>query len=72
MWWRQKSPQNAADIREEIFWGNKYIQTKGKTIYFKHWNNSNINFIDDLIDNEGNFLKGEKILEKLSHFKLDR
>ena len=61
----KKSPQSAADIRKEIIWGNKYIQTKGKTIYFKHWNNSNINFIDDLIDKEGNFLKGEKILEKL-------
>ena len=62
----KQSPQSAADIRKEIIWGNKYIQIKGKTIYFKLWNNSNINFIDDLIDKEGNFLKGKKILEKLT------
>ena len=46
----KKSPQSAADIRKELIWGNKYIQIKGKTISFKLWNNSNINFTDDLID----------------------
>ena len=67
MWWRQKTPQSAADIRKEIIWGNKHILCKGKSLYLKLWNNSNINFIDDLVDNKGNFLKGEEIIRKLKY-----
>ena len=61
----KKAPQSAADIRKEIIWGNKYIQSKGKTLFFRHWKNSNINFIDDLLDENGNFKTGKDILEKL-------
>ena len=43
-WHMCQNTSNAADIRKEIILGNKYIQ------YFKHWENSNINFIDDLVD----------------------
>ena len=63
----KKTPQNAADIRKEIIWGNKHILCKGKLLYLKHWKKSNINFIDDLVDNKGNFLKGEEILRKLKY-----
>ena len=51
----RKAPQSATGIRKEIIWGNKHIQRKGKTIYFKHWKDSKINFIDDLVDKDGNF-----------------
>ena len=61
----KKAPQSAADIRKEIIWGNKYIQCKGKTLFFRHWKNSNINFIDDLLDENGNFKTGKDIFEKL-------
>ena len=64
----RKTPQSAADIKKkEIIWGNKHIQTKGKTLYFKHWKDSKINFIDDLIDKDGNFLKREEIIAKLKN-----
>ena len=59
----RKARQSADDIRKEIIWGNKHIQIKGKTIYFKHWKDSKINFIDDLIDKDGIFLKGEETIE---------
>ena len=62
----RKAPQNAAYIKE-IIWGNKHIQTKGKTIYFKHWKDGKITFIVDLIDKDGNFLKGEDIIAKLKN-----
>ena len=62
----QKASRNVADIRQEILWGNRFIQSKGKTLLFKHWKESRINFIDDLINEEGKFLSGEEIFTKLN------
>lgn len=62
----RKAPQNALDIRKEIIWGNKFIQSKGKTLYFKNWEESNINFIDDLLNANGKFKSGEEIFDKLN------
>lgn len=61
----KKAPQNAAEIRKEILWGNKFIQSKGKTLFFKHWKDSNINHIDDTIDQDGNIVSGEELFAKL-------
>lgn len=63
-----KAPQNEAEIRQQIIWGNKYIQTKGKTIFYKNWHKSNINFIDDLLDKTGNFKTGQEIFSSLERF----
>ena len=41
----RKATQSAADIRKEIIRGNKYMQTKGKTIYLKHWKDSKITLL---------------------------
>ena len=60
-----KAPQSEAEIRKQIIWGNKMIQTKGKTLFFKTWHKSNINFIDDLLDQSGNLKKGSDIFEQL-------
>ena len=64
-----KAPKNANEIRTEILWGNKHIQTKGKTIYFENWRDSNINFVDDLLDANGNFISGEELFLKLKNKK---
>ena len=61
------APQGANDIRKEIIWGNKFIQAKGKTLFFKSWKESNINFIDDIINNGGLFKSGEEIYRKLNN-----
>ena len=60
-----KTPKSTNDIRSQHIWGNRFIQSKGKTLFFKAWKDSNINFIDDLLDKNGNFLSGTKILDKL-------
>ena len=52
----QKASRNAADIGQDILQGNRFIQSKGKTLFLKHWKESGINFIDDLINVEGKFL----------------
>lgn len=61
----KKAPQNALDIRQELIWGNNFIQSKGKTLFFANWKKSNINFIDDLLTKDGNFKSGEEICSKL-------
>ena len=60
-----KAPQNSAEIRQQLIWGNKHIQTKGKTLFYQNWYNCNINFIDDLIDNGGNLKTGAEIFQSL-------
>ena len=65
----KKAPQSDLDVRQELIWGNKYIQHKGKTLYFYHWSNSNINFIDDLLNKEGKFKTGAGICLRLKQKK---
>ena len=62
----RKAPQNAFDIRREIIWGNKLIQSKGRVLYLKNWEKSNINFIDDILNAYGNFKSGEEIFTMLN------
>ena len=64
-----KAPKNVSDIRTQILWGNKYIQNKGKTLLFTHWKESNINFVDDLLNEDGNFIASEVLLQRLKNKK---
>ena len=57
-----------AEIRKQLIWGNKYIQTKGKTIFYENWNKSNIYFIDDLLDETRNMKRGSEILQHLQGY----
>ena len=62
----QKAPQDANDIRKEMIWGNKFVQSKGKTLYYKHWKESNFNYIDDLLNANGQFKTGEEVFPYLN------
>ena len=63
-----KAPQSQTEIRKQLIWGNKLIQTKGKTLFFKNWFASNIKFVDDLLDQTGNFKSGEVIFNQLEGY----
>ena len=43
----------------------KFIQSRGKTFYYKHWKESNINYIDDILKEDGNFKTDVEIFQKL-------
>ena len=58
-------PTHHIEIRKQLLWGNKFILSKNKTLYHKHWFKSNINFIDDLLQENGQFKPGEEIFHKL-------
>ena len=37
-------------------WNNDLFKYDGKTIFFKRWSQSNILYVKDLFDHDGNFL----------------
>lgn len=50
------------DILKQPIWNNNNIKIKGETLFFKNWVNSNILYLKDLIDDNGNI----KTLQVLS------
>ena len=63
-----KSSQSEIEIRKQLIWGNKIIQSKGKTLFYKNWHKSSINFIDDLLDETGNLKSGPDIFKQLEGY----
>ena len=63
-----KSSQSETEIRKQLIWGNKIIQSKGKTLFYKNWHKSSINFIDDLLDETGNLKSGPDIFRQLEGY----
>ena len=55
---------NFENIRKQIIWGNKFITFNKKSSIFKNWINSNILFVNDIIDNQGQ-INEDIILQKL-------
>ena len=54
-------PKNAEEISEQPLWHNTYIKIGGKIIEYPSWQNQNINYIQDIINNKGEIL-GKKTL----------
>ena len=53
------------EIRQQILWGNKLIKVNGKTLFHQNWHASGINFIDDLLNEDGRIKSGEEIVQQL-------
>ena len=47
---------NASDVRQECIWFNKKIIVDNKPLYIKDMYQNSIRTINDILDNEGNFL----------------
>ena len=61
-----KQIENFEHIRKQIIWGNKFIKHKGKCLLYKHWIETGIIFINDLLTEEGN-LDTNYIFNKLQN-----
>ena len=55
---------NYLEIRKQVIWGNKFIKFQGKCLFFDNWIDSNILYINDIIDKRGN-ISEEMIISKL-------
>jgi hypothetical protein len=60
----KKQPKHFFDIRKEIIWGNEHILWNKKSLYFHNWINSDIIFVNDIIDTNGD-ISEHLILSKL-------
>jgi hypothetical protein len=48
-----KRPKHFRDIRRQVIWGNENILLKNKPLWFQHWIDSGIIYINDMLDNLG-------------------
>ena len=58
VWLKCRSPDNKqistySDVRKQIIWGNKFIKINGQCLIFNSWINSNLIFINDIINERG-------------------
>ena len=58
---KTKVPDNYREIRKQVIWGNQYIKTCGKSLYYSNWIKENIIFVNDVIDDKGDI--SHKILD---------
>ena len=52
----QSTYLSSADFVQQPLWNNDLFRYDGKTIFFKRWSQSNILYVKDLFDHDGNFL----------------
>ena len=62
-----KTLQNAKDYRRKMIWGNKYIVSKGKTLFYEHWKHSGISLVDNLLTHDGKFKPAIEIFNQLKN-----
>lgn len=61
---KEDIPNNFRKVRQQLLWGNKNITLKKKTLVYKNWIDSDILYINDIIDDKGN-ISETVILNKL-------
>lgn len=49
--------KNFANIRKQLIWGNKYIKVDGRSLLLNNWINSNLIYINDLLNESENYPK---------------
>ena len=49
---------------KEIIWNNRNIMIDGKPLFYKCWFENNITHVEDLLDNNGNFLSFNQFSEQ--------
>ena len=50
--------------REFILWNNRDINIENKSVYWKAWRDKNIIFIQDLLNDQGNYLSPQELNDK--------
>jgi hypothetical protein len=58
------NPKNIEEICQQTLWHNTNIQKENKCIIYKDWEDNHINYIQDLIQSDGNLLTKKEIEKK--------
>ena len=62
---QSKKPTNFREIRKQVIWGNKFITSNNKSLFFKSWIDSGLIYINDILDISGKFTP-EFIFQRLN------
>ena len=54
------------EMLSQVIWGNEYFKTKNKCLFFINWIPSDIIYVKDLFDANGEWISEKEILNKLS------
>ena len=65
-WGQTKTLSHFAEIRKQLIWGNKFIMFKNKSLMFDNWINSDLIYINDIL-NENGEINQNLILDKLKY-----
>ena len=57
-------PLNAFHVRKEFIWFNPFIKIDQKSIFYRSWFMKGIRFINDIVDDKGDFLSHDAINKK--------
>ena len=57
-------PKCISDFLKSSLWYNNNIRLGKKTMYYRHWVKNGVNFVNDLVDEDGNFLSLDEFKRK--------
>jgi hypothetical protein len=57
-------PKSNADLLTSSLWYNNHIRLNKKTLYYRHWVKNGVNFVNDLMGDDGNFLSLDEFRTK--------
>ena len=57
--------RDTQSIASSFVWGNVCITDKGKCLWYKNWIQAGFKYVKDFYQNDGCFVKPEKVLQKL-------
>ena len=49
-------PENREEILNQSLWYNSFIKCKSKVLFYQGWQNAGVNYIKDIVDENGKFL----------------
>ena len=55
------------DVHIQPLWGNKNISLNKKCIFFLNWSKEGIHYVQDVLDEDGLFISGEKLKSTLTN-----
>ena len=58
------SPETSDEVCKEIIWRNSHMKIDKNTILYKNWKVQNINFIHDILNEQGTLANKEEIERK--------
>ena len=54
-------PSSPFEVRKEFLWFNPFIKISGNSIFYKIWYDHSIKYINDIVDENGDFLSHNDI-----------